>query len=171
MAKIDATSPPAGRCPAMARAPKIFTWSDGFHRYTVAATSRAKALAAWETDRDLFKEGVAQEITEGPDIAGALAAPGAVIRRAEGGLKAAVEKMPRPAAPKPPSRAAVKRDLEKAQAALDKLDREQEQAEEALETCRRELEDEADDLRDAHEERRAPLAREVSRLEAKLTGA
>jgi hypothetical protein len=168
MAEIDATSPLAGRCPAMARAPKIFTWSDGFHRYTVAATSRAKALAAWETDRDLFKEGVAQEITEGPDITAALAAPGAVIRRAEGGLKAAVEKMPRPAAPKPPSRATVKRDLEKAQAALDKLDREQEQAEEALETRRRELEDEADDLRDAHEERRAPLAREVSRLEAEL---
>jgi len=168
MAEIDATSPLAGRCPAMARAPKIFTWSDGFHRYTVAATSRAKALAAWETDRDLFKEGVAQEITEGPDIAGALAAPGAVIRRAEGGLKAAVEKMPKPAAPKPPSQAMVKRDLEKAQAALAKLDRQQEQAEEALETRRRELEDEADDLRDAHEARRAPLAREVSRLEAKL---
>jgi vacuolar-type H+-ATPase subunit I/STV1 len=168
MAEIDATSPLAGRCPAMARAAKIFTWSDGFHRYTVAATSRAKALAAWETDRDLFKEGVAQEITEGPDIAGALAAPGAVIRRAEGGLKAAVEKMPKPVAPKPPSLAAVKRDLDKAQATLDKLDREQEQAEEALEARRRDLEDEADDLRDAHEARRAPLAREISRLQAKL---
>lgn len=154
----------------MARAPKIFTWSDGFHRYTVAATSRAKALAAWETDRDLFKEGVAQEITEGPDTNAALAAPGAVIRRAEGGLKAAVEKMPRPVAPKPPSQAEVKRDLEKARAALDKLDREQERAEEALEARRRELEDEADDLRDAHEARRAPLASEVSRLKAKLAG-
>lgn len=152
----------------MARAQKIFTWSDGFHRYTVAATSRAKALAAWETDRDLFKEGVAQETAEGPDIKAALAAPGAVIRRAEGGLKAAVEKMPRPAAPKPPSQAVVKRDLEKAQAALAKLDRQQEQAEEALEARRRALEDEADDLRDAHEARRVPLAREVSRLEAKL---
>jgi len=155
----------------MARAPKIFTWSDGFHRYTVAATSRAKALAAWETDRDLFKEGMAQEITEGPDINAALAAPGTVIRRAEGGLRAAVEKMPKPAAPKPPSLAVVKRELEKAQAALDKLDRQQEQVEKALEVRRRELEDEADDLRDAHEARRAPLAREVSRLEAKLAGA
>jgi hypothetical protein len=155
----------------MARAPKIFTWSDGFHRYTVAATSRAKALAAWETDRDLFKEGLAQEIAEGPDANAALAAPGAVIRRAEGGLKAAVEKMPKPAAPKPPSQAMVKRDLEKAQAALAKLDRQQEEAEEALEARRRELEDEADDLRDAHEERRAVLAREVSRLEARLTKA
>jgi hypothetical protein len=62
----------------------------------------------------------------------------------------------------------VKRELEKAQAALTKLDREQEQAEDALEARRRALEDEADDLRDAHEARRAPLAREVSRLEAKL---
>jgi hypothetical protein len=152
----------------MARAPKIFTWSDGFHRYTVAATSRAKALAAWETDRDLFKEGIAQENPEAPDAKAALAALGAVIRRAEGGLKAAVEKMPKPAAPKPPSQAMVKRELEKARTALDRLDREQEQEEEALEVRRRQLEDEADDLRDAHEERRAVLAREVSRLEAKL---
>lgn len=155
----------------MARAPRIFTWSDGFHRYTVAATSRAKALAAWETDRDLFKEGVAQEITEGPDVAGALAAPGAVIRRAEGGLKAAVEKMPKPVAPKPPPQAALKRDLEKAKAALAKLDREQGEAADALEARRRALEDEAAELHDAHEERRAPLAREVSTLEAKLAKA
>lgn len=25
---------------------KVFTWSDGFHAYTVATTSRARALAA-----------------------------------------------------------------------------------------------------------------------------
>jgi hypothetical protein len=80
----------------MARAPKVFTWSDGFHRYTVAATSRAKALVAWETDRDLFKEGVAQEAPDAPDAKAAMAAPGAVIRRAEGGLKSAVDKLPKP---------------------------------------------------------------------------
>lgn len=154
----------------MARAPKIFTWSDGFHRYTVAETSRAKALAAWETDRDLFKEGVAQENPDAPDANAALAAPGAVIRRAEAGLKAAVEKMPKPAKPKAPSQAVMKRDLERARAALDKLDREHEEAEVALEMRRRELEDEAADLRDAHEERRAKLAREVSRLSEQLAG-
>jgi predicted nucleic acid-binding Zn-ribbon protein len=168
MAENAATSPPAGRCLAMARAPRIFTWSDGFHRYTVAATSRAKALAAWETDRDLFKEGMAQENPEAPDAKAALAAPGAVIRRAEGGLKAAVEKLPRRAAPKGPSRPDLKRDLEAARAALAKADAEQEQAEADLEARRRALEDEAADLRDAHEARRTPLARAVSRLEAQL---
>ena len=106
----------------MARAPKVFTWSDGFHRYTVAATSRAKALAAWETDRDLFKEGVAEEAPDAPDAKAALAAPGAVIRRAEGGLKAAVDTLP-PSKPRPKKdeAAEAKREqaLAEAEAALE----------------------------------------------------
>jgi len=31
----------------MTRAPRVFTWSDGLHAYTVAVSSKAKALAAW----------------------------------------------------------------------------------------------------------------------------
>ena len=42
----------------MARKLKVFSWSDGLHDYTVATTSRAKALAAWDVGRDLFKDGV-----------------------------------------------------------------------------------------------------------------
>lgn len=64
----------------MAAKLKVFAWSDGFHSWTVATSSRAKALAAWEVEQDLFKTGLAQEIQEGPERDQALASPGTVIR-------------------------------------------------------------------------------------------
>lgn len=155
----------------MARAPKVFTWSDGFHSYTVAATSRVKAMAAWETDRDLFKEGVAQEITEGPEVAAALAAPGVVIRRAEAGLNAAVDRLPKLRKAKPAPKAALRRELEAARRALDDADLEHEQAEQDLETRRAALEDEAARLKADHARRHPSLAREVERLEVRLKDA
>ena len=151
----------------MARAPKVFTWSDGFHRYTVAATSRAKALAAWETDRDLFKEGVAQEASDAPDARAALAAPGAVIRRAEGGLPAEVAKLPKT---KPASKKAYKaeaerkRKLAEAEAALDAAEAEQRDAEADLERRRRDLDAEAAALNDSWTSRRAKLEQAIRRL-------
>ena len=152
----------------MARAPKVFTWSDGFHRYTVAATSRVKAMAAWETDRDLFKEGVAQEITEGPDAVAALAAPGAVIRRAESGLQAAVDRLPKPRKAKTAPKAALKRELEAARTMLNEADLEHEQAEQDLEERRAALDDEAKRLKAEHARRRTSLARDVERLEVRF---
>ena len=151
----------------MARAPKVFTWSDGFHRYTVAATSRAKALAAWETDRDLFKEGVAQEASDAPDARAALAAPGAVIRRAEGGVPAEVAKLPKT---KPASKKAYKaeaerkRKLAEAEAALDAAEAEQRDAEADLERRRRDLDAEAAALSDSWTSRRAKLEQAIRRL-------
>ncbi|WP_297513250.1 hypothetical protein [uncultured Caulobacter sp.] len=149
----------------MARAPKVFTWSDGFHRYTVAATSRVKALAAWETDRDLFKEGVAEENPDAPDAKAALAAPGAVIRRAEGGLKAAVDKLPKP---KPAATAAAearrKKALAEAEAALAEAEAEQRDAEAELESRRRALEAEAAALSDSWATRRTRLETAIARL-------
>lgn len=65
----------------MAAKLKVFTWSDGFHAFTVAASSRPKALAAWGVDQDLFKTGLAHEADDGPDRDAALASPGAVISR------------------------------------------------------------------------------------------
>lgn len=59
---------------------KVFAWSDGFHRFTVATTSRPKALEAWGVGQDLFKGGLATEVGEGPDHDAALAEPGTVIR-------------------------------------------------------------------------------------------
>lgn len=149
----------------MARALKVFTWSDGFHRYTVAATSRAKALAAWETDRDLFKEGVAREAPDAPDAKAALAASGAVIRRAEGGLKSAVDKLPRPK-PKPEGddRAKRKKALAQAEAALDAAETQQRDAEADLERRRRALDAEAAALSGSWAKRRASLEKAIGRL-------
>jgi hypothetical protein len=153
----------------MARAPKVFTWSDGFHRYTVAATSRAKALAAWETDRDLFKEGVAQEAPDAPDAKAALAAPGAVIRRAEGGLKSAVDKLPKPKPRKVDDAAEAKRKraLAEAEAALEAAEAEQRDAEGDLERRRRKLDAEAVALSGSWTTRRAALARTIQRLRSR----
>ena len=150
----------------MARAPKVFTWSDGFHRYTVAATSRVKALAAWETDRDLFKEGVAEENADAPDAKAALAAPGAVIRRAEGGLKSAVDKLPKPKAKKvdPAAEARRKAALAEAEAALEEAETEQRDAEADLERRRRELDAEAAALSDSWPKRRSRLEKAIARL-------
>jgi len=66
----------------MARRLKVFCWSDGLKVYTVATTSRAKALAAWGFHRDLFRDGEAREIASGQDYKAALARPGETIRRA-----------------------------------------------------------------------------------------
>ena len=55
----------------MARKLKVFCYTDGFHSWTVAAPSRAKALEAWGVKRDLFKDGSAREIDVGPDKAAA----------------------------------------------------------------------------------------------------
>ncbi|HJV41877.1 hypothetical protein [Caulobacter sp.] len=150
----------------MARAPKVFTWSDGFHRYTVAATSRAKALEAWETDRDLFKEGVAQEAPETPDAKAALAAPGAVIRRAEGGLKSAVDKLPKPKPRRADAAAETKRKqtLAKAEAALAAAQDEHRDALAELERRRRDLEAEAGALSVSWTRRRAKLETAIQRL-------
>ena len=65
----------------MARKLKVFCYSDGFHSWTVAAPSRAKALEAWGVKRDLFKDGAAREIQIGRDREAALAAPGELIER------------------------------------------------------------------------------------------
>ncbi len=153
----------------MARAPKVFTWSDGFHRYTVAATSRAKALAAWETDRDLFKEGVAVEASDAPDAKAALAAPGAVIRRAEGGLKAAVDKLPKPKPKKVDDAAQAKRKqaLAEAEAALEAAEGEQRDAEADLEQRRWALEAEAKTLERSWTARRAKLRKTVEGLRSR----
>lgn len=65
----------------MAAKLKVFTWSDGFHAFTVATSSRPKALEAWGSRQDLFASGLASPLTEGPDYDAALASPGQVIER------------------------------------------------------------------------------------------
>jgi len=132
----------------MARKLKVFSWSDGLHDYTVATTSRAKALAAWDVGRDLFKGGTASEISQGAGHDAALAAPDTVITRPAGGLDAALKGLPK--APCGPSKA----DLARA----EKLA--------ALKAEREAVEDEAEASELAFAERRAALdAEEAAAVE------
>jgi hypothetical protein len=95
---------------------KVFVTSDGLTDFVVAATSKAKALAAWGSRQDLFKEGLAREMDDPDLVAAASAAPGEVLRRPAGtrGDLARLKPARRPAKPAGPSKAALKKvaDLE-----------------------------------------------------------
>lgn len=60
---------------------KTFITSDGLTDYVVAATSRPKALAAWDVRQDLFKTGAARETQDAALVEAAAARPGQVIER------------------------------------------------------------------------------------------
>ena len=106
---------------------KVFTWSDGFHAFTVATTSRPKALEAWGSRQDLFASGLASPLTEGPDYDAALASPGQVIERGltvDIGKISKAEQSPKSAddAKKTKSRAKAQARLEALEAKLAALD-------------------------------------------------
>ncbi|KIC56439.1 MAG: hypothetical protein VX561_13705 [Pseudomonadota bacterium] len=105
----------------MAAKLKVFTWSDGFHAFTVATSSRPKALEAWGSKQDLFATGLASQLSGGPDYEAALASPGEVVER---GLAIDVGKIgkAKPAKPRGPSRAKAAR-IEKLKMALADLDK------------------------------------------------
>ena len=87
---------------------KVFTWSDGFHAFTVATSSRPKALNAWGMTQDIFKSGLAREITDGPTFDAAQALPGEVIQTGEAIDPGALSKAPRrdrPSGPTPAQKA------------------------------------------------------------------
>ncbi len=147
---------------------KVFTWSDGFHAFTVAAPSRPKALAAWGMERDISASGLAREIREGADYDAALARPGEVIER---GLAVDVgEVAPRrkttktkraaPAASPVPSPAARER-VRGLEAELKALERDQAAA-------RRDLEAEATRVARALERLKQTQERERDRLQGRL---
>ncbi|SPU54481.1 Uncharacterised protein [Brevundimonas vesicularis] len=104
----------------MAAKLKVFTWSDGFHAFTVATSSRPKALEAWGSKQDLFATGLASQLSGGPDYEAALASPGEMIER---GLAIDVGKIgkAKPAKSRGPSKAKAAK-IEKLQAALADLD-------------------------------------------------
>lgn len=116
---------------------KVFTWSDGFHAFTVAAPSRPKALAAWGMERDIFAGGLAREIKEGPDHDAALERPGEVIERGlavDVGEVAPRRKKKPPAAPKRAAPSKSARDKVRAlEAELAALERDQAAARRKLE--------------------------------------
>lgn len=106
----------------MPRRLKVFTWSDGFHAFTVAAPSRPKALKAWGVGQDLFKTGLARELSDGPDHDAALASPGQVI---ETGLSVDVGNVAparRTKKPSATSNAAARRKVDALRQELEALD-------------------------------------------------
>jgi len=152
----------------MARKLKVFCYSDGFHSWTVAAPSRAKALEAWGVKRDLFRDGSAREIQIGPDREAALAAPGELIERGlsvdigEVARKTAPKAKPKPEKPKPDAKARAR--VEALEVELKALDETQ-----AEETAGLEAEREALERRAAALAKRQAKAREA--LKAKLKAA
>ena len=151
----------AARFEAMARKLKVFTWSDGLHDYTVATTSRAKALEAWDVGRDLFKDETAKEISEGAGHDAAVAAPDTVISRPAGGLDAALKGLPK--APRGPSKAEKARaeKLAALQAELEVVEDEAEASELTFAERRAVLDAEEATSAEGFEARRAELAKAV----------
>lgn len=131
---------------------KVFTWSDGFHAFTVAASSRPKALEAWGVDQDLFKTGLAHEAEDGPDRDAALASPGAVISR---GLSVDVGKAEKRKAR--PSNAKAKARVKALEAELEALDAEQADEAAALHERQAKLDREREALTAGHDKARKAL--------------
>lgn len=146
----------------MAAKLKVFTWSNGFHAFTGAATSRPKALAAWGVDQDLFKTGLAHELEEGDDREAALASPGAVISR---GLSVNVGKTEK-RKPKPNAKAKAK--LKALEAELEALDAEQAQAVQALDDRQAALDAERRKLTAAQDKARKALLSKLATARAAL---
>ena len=116
---------------------KVFAATIGFFDTVVAAPSRKAALEAWGARQDLFGEGLASVTDDPAAETAALAHPGVVLRRAPGS-KGGFEQAPalpdppegsRPkSAAKPAARPARstpapdRRPLDRAQAALEKIE-------------------------------------------------
>lgn len=110
---------------------KVFRWSDGFHAYSVAVTSRPKALDAWGSDQDLFASGLASEIDRGPDFDAAMAAPGEVVRRGEHVDVGRIEKAAKPKKRLGPTPAQMRK-VEALQQDVDRIDQDRDQTLTAL---------------------------------------
>lgn len=144
----------------MAARLKVFSWSDGFHSWTVAASSRPKALKAWKVEQDLFKTGLAHEAEAGPDREAALADPGKVIKS---GLAIDPEDIkPAKSDPRRAKRTAAKKKVAEIRARIAALD-------EKLESDLAPLRDERDRLTAEIEAREAKADKDRAALQSKLS--
>lgn len=149
----------------MAAKLKVFAWSDGFHRFTVAASSRPKALQAWGIKADIFKSGLAEESPDGPDAEAALKSPGEVIER---GLSVDIgqarAKKPKKAGPS----AAARKTVQTLEADLEALDQAHEEARAEMDARRAGLDKAAAALDADHDEARSALVKRLKAARAKL---
>lgn len=141
---------------------KVFSWSDGFHAFTVAASSRPKALAAWGMSRDIFKDGLAHEIKSGSDYNAAVAAPGEVIQRGEAIAKGELGKRPKTRKAAAPSVAEKKRKALEVQ--VEALDEEWKAAQSDLDAREAALADERDEAASVHRKSREALMQKIPGL-------
>lgn len=147
---------------------KVFEWSDGFHRFTVAAPSRPKALAAWGIEQDIFASGLARETPEAEDAEAARARPGEVVERGltvdigQAGSRAA-----RPRARKGPT-AAERRRAQHLADELEALDRAHAESAEAVRVEMKNLEARAAEEKARFDQTRTKLVRDLARAREKL---
>ena len=146
---------------------KVFEWSDGFHRFTVAAASRPKALAAWGIQQDIFASGLAREAPEAEDAEAARARPGEVVER---GLAVDIGKAgPRAArtkARKGPT-AAEQRRVHRLADELEALERAHADSAEAVRGEMRSLEARAAEEKARFDQARTKLVRDLARAREK----
>ena len=145
---------------------KVFVTSDGFTDYVVAASSRAKALAAWGARQNLFASGGAYETDDPGLVEAALSAPGEVLRRPRQirPVKAPAKAQRRAKRPTPVQIEAVKAleaELTAQAAAFDA-------ALAALEEERRELEARRRELETRYAEERSRLREALRRARSRL---
>jgi hypothetical protein len=148
----------------MAQRLKVFITSDGLTDYVVAVGSKTKALAAWGSRQDLFKEGLARQTDEPALVKAATAKPGEVLRRPAGTREALAKlKSVKPAKTAAASKARLRKvaELETRLTALD-LDHDRDAA--ALERRRAALDAEEELLHAKHEAKRTKLTERLSAL-------
>lgn len=168
----------------MPRKLKVFRTAVGFRDAYVAAPSRAAALRAWGTGKDLFARGSAEEVTD-PALTGeALAKPGEGVYRTRGGLKeqvAALGPLPKrkpaaakagspsgasPASSKPKSKPAPRpsrKALDAAQAAVEALAADRDHAERDMRERERKLAQERATMEKRYAKKLADLQRDEDR--------
>jgi hypothetical protein len=129
---------------------KTFAWSDGLTEYAVATSSRPKALAAWDSDIDLFKTGLAHETEDAALIEAATAAAGEVVTRPVSGGPARALKAARSTARARPRPTAAQKKVEALKQALAELEAAQAEEAAALEERRAALDAEGRALEEKH---------------------
>jgi hypothetical protein len=149
----------------MANKLKVFSWSDGFHAFTVAVSSRPKALEAWGSKQDLFASGLARELRDGPDYKAAMAAPGEVIAR---GLAVDVGKIARISPRKADAGSKSRRArIEALEREVEALDGEHADALEKVDEEARRLQAHRSALSDDYDRRRKALVAKLKAARAK----
>jgi hypothetical protein len=155
---------------------KVFITSDGLTEYVVAASSRAKALAAWGVHQDLFKTGAAHETDDPAVMEAARANPGEVLRRpadAQAALanlesgRSARLKPSKPPRPKPPSKVLLRR-IEDLEVRLKALEADHDAEGEAILAARADLDDREGQAETRYRAERARLGAALKAARASL---